>query len=146
MMRGPPVGLGREFVLSPTHGPHRVRSEPFHAIERGLDREHARVERLIDFLPHERHRDRRTRQRPHDERRDDELAMPVLQVIEVDLVAALGDVSPAAEASGGGVACRLRSTLFRRASSSPNVRDWAYVSWRPSGSMTCSPVLPVVFT
>ena len=47
--------------------------------------------RALTALQLERHRDRRARARPHRERRGDQLAAAVLQVVDVDLVAARGD-------------------------------------------------------
>ncbi len=62
-----------------------------HAVDRRLDREARRIEVVVDFIPHQGHRDRSTWQRADAERRHDQLPVAVLQVVHIDLVAPLVD-------------------------------------------------------
>src|SRR5712691_10057085 len=78
-----------EIGLLFEHRQNGIRPQLLNPLERGPDRKRLRIERIVHLVPDERHRNRRARERAHAERRNDGLTVPVLQVIEIDLVATL---------------------------------------------------------
>ena len=57
-----------EIRLVVKHLSYRVSTTPLHPLDRALDGERAGIERLVDFVPSERHRDARSGKRPNAER------------------------------------------------------------------------------
>src|SRR5712671_3266480 len=82
-----------EIRLDLEHRYYRVGAQSLHSLGRVPDSERLRIERVVHFIPQEGHGDSRTRQRTRAEWRDDRLAVPVLQIVEIDFVTALGDVA-----------------------------------------------------
>src|SRR6267378_3235501 len=82
----------REIRFFPEYIRHWIGSEPIQALDRVANRKQFWIERIVNFFPEKRHRHRRAGQWSDAERRDDRLAVTILQIVDIDLVAALGDV------------------------------------------------------
>src|SRR5687767_6637260 len=72
-------------------GKYWIFAHLFHPVQRVLDREVLRVEIIVHLVPDERHRYRRARQGADAERSHDQLPVPVLEEVDVDLFATLVD-------------------------------------------------------
>ena len=94
--------------------------------------------RAVDLRPLERHRHGRARQRTHAERRHEQPAVAVLQIVDVDLAAAIADGAHDRRDVGQRLGGEPRDQLGERARLL--VRERA-----PSGISTCRPVEPLVF-
>src|SRR5437763_29697 len=67
---------------------NRIIAHSLDSIDRRSDSELLRIERVVDFIPYQWHRDRRARKRPHTIGRNNRLAVSILQIIQIDLVVA----------------------------------------------------------
>src|SRR5438876_12296729 len=84
---------GYEIGLRLPYRQNRVGRKTLHALDGVSDRECLRVELGVYLAPEQRHRNGRTGERAGTERCNDGLSVTILQIIEIDFVAALGHVT-----------------------------------------------------